>query len=100
MTWSRSGEAPLKQIAADFGTSQSCLANWLKAADVEDGKRSGVTREEPPSCVSCGGRRPIWRGTSTKNDLPAGLRPRRPNTPVRVPVAVTCRVRGFSTQAF
>ncbi|MGB3708643.1 MAG: IS3 family transposase, partial [Gordonia sp. (in: high G+C Gram-positive bacteria)] len=27
----------LKQIAADFGISESCLANWLKQADVEDG---------------------------------------------------------------
>lgn len=42
----RKGEAPLKQIAADFGISESCLANWLRAADVEDGKRAGVTREE------------------------------------------------------
>jgi transposase len=42
----RKGEAPLKQVAADFGISESCLANWLRAADVEDGKRVGVTREE------------------------------------------------------
>jgi transposase len=42
----RKGEAPLKQIAADFGISESCLANWLRAADVEDGKRAGITREE------------------------------------------------------
>lgn len=42
----RKGEAPLKQIAADFGISESCLNNWLRAADVEDGKRAGVTREE------------------------------------------------------
>lgn len=42
----RQGEAPLKQVAADFGISESCLGNWLRAADVEDGKRAGVTREE------------------------------------------------------
>lgn len=42
----RKGEAPLKQVAADFEISESCLANWLRAADVEDGKRAGVTREE------------------------------------------------------
>ena len=42
----RKGEAPLKQIAADFGISESCLNNWLRAADIEDGKRPGVTREE------------------------------------------------------
>jgi transposase-like protein len=33
----------LKQIAADFGTSESCLTNWMKAADVEDGVKPGTT---------------------------------------------------------
>jgi transposase-like protein len=42
----RKGEAPLARIAKDFGISESCLSNWLRAADVEDGKRPGVTREE------------------------------------------------------
>jgi transposase-like protein len=42
----RKGEVPLKQVAADFGISESCLANWIRAADVEDGKRAGITREE------------------------------------------------------
>ena len=36
----RRGEAPLKQVAEDFGISESCLANWLRAADVEDGTRA------------------------------------------------------------
>ena len=36
----------LKQIAADFGISESCLANWLKAADVEDGITPGSTASE------------------------------------------------------
>ena len=31
----------LKQIAADFGISESCLTNWLRAADVDDGTASG-----------------------------------------------------------
>ena len=43
----RRGEASVKQIAKDFGISESCLNNWMRAADVEDGKRGGVTREEP-----------------------------------------------------
>lgn len=42
----RRGDAPLKQIAKDFGISESCLTNWLKAADVEDGTRAGTTREQ------------------------------------------------------
>ncbi|WP_278315028.1 transposase [Lolliginicoccus levis] len=36
----------LKQIAADFGISESCLANWMKAADVEDGVKPGTTASE------------------------------------------------------
>ena len=42
----RKGEAPIAQVAKDFGISESCLRNWLKAADVEDGIRPGVTRAE------------------------------------------------------
>lgn len=33
----------LKQIAADFGISESCLTNWMKTADVEDGVKPGTT---------------------------------------------------------
>ena len=42
----RKGEAPLTQIAKDFGISEACLHRWLKIADVEDGVRPGVTRDE------------------------------------------------------
>ena len=42
----RKGETPIAQLAKDFGISESCLRNWLKAADVEDGIRPGVTRAE------------------------------------------------------
>ncbi len=36
----------LKQIAADFGISESCLVNWLQAADVEAGVKPGMTAAE------------------------------------------------------
>jgi transposase len=42
----RKGEAPLSQIAKDFGISESCLHRWLKLADVDDGVRPGVTTQE------------------------------------------------------
>lgn len=29
-----------KQIAEDFGISEASLTNWLKAVDVEEGKRA------------------------------------------------------------
>lgn len=36
----------LKQIAADFGISESCLANWMKTADIEEGVKPGTTVEQ------------------------------------------------------
>lgn len=42
----RKGEAPLSQIAKDFGISESCLHRWLKLADIDDGARPGVTSSE------------------------------------------------------
>jgi transposase len=33
----RKGEAPIRQVAKDFGISEACLHRWLKIADREDG---------------------------------------------------------------
>lgn len=37
----RKGQAPLAQIAKDFGISEGSLTNWMKKADIEDGHRPG-----------------------------------------------------------
>jgi transposase len=42
----RKGEAPISQIAKDFGISESCLHRWLSLADIEDGVRPGVPSSE------------------------------------------------------
>lgn len=42
----RDPKVRLKDVAADFGISESCLNNWLKAADVEDGVKPGVSEAE------------------------------------------------------
>ena len=42
----RKGEAPVAQVAKDFGISESCLHRWLGLADIEDGARPGVTSSE------------------------------------------------------
>jgi transposase len=42
----RLGEAPIAQIAKNFGISASCLQRWLKLAAIKDGTRPGTTREE------------------------------------------------------
>lgn len=42
----REPDVTLKQIAADFGISESCLNNWLARADRDEGVRPGPTTSE------------------------------------------------------
>lgn len=42
----RKREAPLAQIAKDFGVSESCLHRWVQLADIDDGVRPGVSSSE------------------------------------------------------
>lgn len=36
----RMREKPVAEIAADLGISDSCLRNWMKQADLDQGRRS------------------------------------------------------------
>jgi transposase-like protein len=36
----------LEQIAHDFGVHPVTLSKWLRQADIEDGARAGVTKEQ------------------------------------------------------
>ena len=40
----RKGQAPLAQIAKDFGISEGSLTNWMKKADIEDGHEEMARR--------------------------------------------------------
>jgi transposase len=42
----REPDVQIKDIAADFGISESCLQNWLTQADRDDGVRPGPTSDE------------------------------------------------------
>jgi transposase len=42
----RKGDRSIASVARDFGISESCLQRWLAKADVEDGLKPGVTKEE------------------------------------------------------
>jgi transposase-like protein len=42
----REPDVRIKDIAKDFGISESCLTNWLSTADVEDGITPGTTAAE------------------------------------------------------
>jgi transposase len=34
---------PICHLAKDLGSSESCLCNWVALADVDEGRRDGVT---------------------------------------------------------
>ncbi len=42
----RKHQAPLNQIAKDFGIAEATLHNWLRRADIDDGIRPGVSSAE------------------------------------------------------
>ena len=47
----RQREKPLRQLAADLGISDQTLSNWVKQADIDEGKREGLTTEERAELV-------------------------------------------------
>ena len=48
----RKGEAPLRQIAKDFGISEACLHRWFKIADREDGLGQPASTAAAPDDVA------------------------------------------------
>jgi transposase len=45
-------EQPVAKIAEGLGISESCLRNWMAQADVDDGRRPGLTSEEKAELVA------------------------------------------------
>ncbi|WP_435874650.1 IS3 family transposase [Nocardia vinacea] len=107
----RKGQAPLRQIAKDFGISEGCLHNWLKQADIDDGHRAGLNREESAELREL---RKRTKQLEQENEIlrrAAAFFARGASPKMRyplvddlaadgIPVAVTCRVLGFSKQAY
>jgi len=42
---------PIAQIAKDLGISEGCLRNWLNQADIDSGRREGLTTDERKELV-------------------------------------------------
>jgi transposase-like protein len=45
------GDKPVAQIAEDLGISDSCLRNWMTQADINEGRRDGVSTRERDELV-------------------------------------------------
>ena len=45
-------EKPVAKIAEDLGIAESCLRNWMKQADIDDGKRQGLNSDERAELVA------------------------------------------------
>lgn len=39
-------EKPVAEIAKDLSISESCLRNWINQADIDDGDKPGLSRDE------------------------------------------------------
>ena len=44
-------EKPIVKIAEDLGIAESCLRNWMKQADIDDGARAGLNTDERAELV-------------------------------------------------
>ncbi len=44
-------DKPIAEIAKDLGISESCLRNWMSQADVNEGRKEGVTSDERAELV-------------------------------------------------
>jgi transposase-like protein len=44
-------EKPIAKIAEDLGIAESCLRNWMKQADIDDGRRNGLSTDERAELV-------------------------------------------------
>jgi transposase len=59
-------EKPIARIAEDLGISESCLRNWMHQADVDSGRREGLSSREREELVEL--RREL-RVTKMENEI-------------------------------
>lgn len=47
----RSGDKPVREIAADLGISESGLRRWMAQAEIDEGTREGLSTDERAELV-------------------------------------------------
>jgi len=77
---------PIAVIAKDIGIRESCLRRWMAEADVEDGHKEGLTKDErAESWFGCAGRNGSWRWKWRFSNGPAPISPGRISSQNSVP---------------
>ncbi|MFB9663867.1 IS3 family transposase [Curtobacterium citreum] len=111
----RKGETSVRQVANDFGVSESCLARWLRLADRDNG--TGAAASPSVRAVEQAELREAQkriRLLEQENEILRRAAAYFAQSPApkmtyplvleladdRIPVAVACRVLGLSKQAF
>ena len=59
-------EKPVAQIATDLGISDSCLRNWMAQADIDEGRREGLSSWEREELVEL---RRVTRTPKLENEI-------------------------------
>ncbi|WP_409468471.1 IS3 family transposase [Streptomyces sp. HC307] len=105
----------LEQIAADFGVHPITLSKWMRRADTDEGARPATTSGESAELREARKRirlleqeNEVLRRAAaylSQANLPKMMYPlvrelAASDAPVRVPVAVTCRVLGLARQPY
>lgn len=47
----RRGELTVMEVAADFGVAEESVRRWMRRADIDEGRREGVTSSEQAEMV-------------------------------------------------
>ena len=59
-------EKPVAQIDTDLGISDSCLRNWMARADIDEGRREGLSSREREELVEL---RRVTRTLKLENEI-------------------------------
>ncbi len=92
-------EKPIAKVAKDLGISESCLRRWMDLADVEEGHKEGLTRDERAELCGCAEKSGFWRWKWRSSNGPAPTSPGTTSSQNRVPAGPRAGCAGLPCRA-